>query len=71
VIVSVVKKAEDSEDMILRAYETTNNTTTARINLPKWHRTIETEFKPSEIKTFRVPKDHSLPITETNLMEWE
>lgn len=71
VIISVAKKAEDSEDLILRAYETTNNTTTARIELPKWHRTIETEFKPSEIKTFRVPKDQALSIIETNLMEWD
>jgi alpha-mannosidase len=71
VIISVAKKAEDSEDLILRAYETTNNKTSARIELPKWHRTIETEFKPSEIKTFRVPKDQALSIIETNLMEWD
>jgi alpha-mannosidase len=70
VIVSVVKKAEDNDDLIVRAYETTNNETTAKIELPKWNRVVETEFKPSEIKTFRIPKDQSEPVVETNMLEW-
>ncbi|MEH7380563.1 glycoside hydrolase family 38 C-terminal domain-containing protein [Bacillus sp. JJ1533] len=71
IIISAVKKAEDNDDLIVRAYETTNDATTAVISLPKWNRTITAEFKPSEIKTFRIPKDESLPIVETNLLEWE
>ncbi|MGG3468215.1 glycoside hydrolase family 38 C-terminal domain-containing protein [Neobacillus pocheonensis] len=71
VIVSVVKKAEDNDDLIIRAYETANEETTAVIDLPKWNRTIKAEFKPSEIKTFRIPKDSSEPIIESNLLEWE
>ncbi|NUK30263.1 alpha-mannosidase [Parageobacillus sp. VR-IP] len=70
IIVSVVKKAEDNDDLIVRAYETTNMETKAIITLPKWNRVIEATFKPSEIKTFRVPRDQAKPIVETNLLEW-
>ncbi|MBY0145955.1 alpha-mannosidase [Neobacillus niacini] len=71
VIVSVIKQAEDNEDLILRAYETANDETTAIISLPKWNRQIKTKFRPSEIKTFRIPKDSSEPVLENNLLEWE
>jgi alpha-mannosidase len=71
VIVSVIKQAEDNDDLIVRAYETSNDATPAVIHLPKWNRTINTEFNPSEIKTFRIPKDQSKSIVENNLLEWE
>ncbi len=69
VIVSTLKKAEDNDDLIVRAYETTNNETECEIELPKWNRVIEASFKPSEIKTFRIPKDPSKQINETNMLE--
>ena len=71
VMVSAMKKAEDNDDLIIRAYETARTSTRAVIKLPKWNRTIEADFGPCEIKTFRIPKDASLPIAETNLIEWE
>ncbi|WP_299088741.1 alpha-mannosidase [uncultured Metabacillus sp.] len=71
VIVSVVKKAEDNDDLIVRAYKTANDATTAIITLPKWNRQIKAQFHPSEIKTFRIPANESEPVTETNLLEWE
>ncbi|KKI90085.1 hypothetical protein WQ54_23515 [Bacillus sp. SA1-12] len=70
VIVSVVKKAEDNDDLILRAYETSNDATTAIITLPKWNRQIKAHFNPSEIKTFRIPANESEAVAETNLLEW-
>ncbi|MBW7459259.1 hypothetical protein K0U00_34925, partial [Paenibacillus sepulcri] len=70
VLVSVVKKSEDNDDLIVRAYETTRTGTRAVISLPKWNRTIEADFGPCEIKTFRIPKDAGQPVTETNLIEW-
>lgn len=70
VIVTVLKKAEDSDDLIIRCVETNNWATSARIELPKWNRVIEADFKPCEIKTFLVPKDSAQPIVETNLLEW-
>jgi alpha-mannosidase len=70
VSVSVIKKAEENDDIIIRCYETTNRAAEAKIELPKWNRTIVTGFKPCEIKTFRIPKDRNQPVIETNLLEW-
>jgi alpha-mannosidase len=69
VAVNVIKQAEDGDDLIVRAYETAKVATSATIRLPQWNRTISARFGPCEIKTFRVPADESLPITETNLLE--
>jgi alpha-mannosidase len=70
IVISAVKRAEDNDDMIIRAYETSKAATRATIRLPKWERTIEAAFGPCEIKTFRVPRDPALPVVETNLLEW-
>ena len=71
VMVSVLKQAEDNGDLVLRAYETSRTATHAAIHLPRWGRDIEASFSPCEIKTFRIPRDSSKPIKETNLLEWE
>ena len=71
IIASVLKKAEDNDDLILRCFETSKEATRATICLPKWQRAIEADFGPCEIKTFRIPKDHKLPVAETNLLEWD
>ncbi|HEX7064285.1 MAG TPA: glycoside hydrolase family 38 C-terminal domain-containing protein [Bacillales bacterium] len=70
VVVSALKKAEDNDDLILRCHETTNHAAAATIRLPKWERAIEAQFGPSEIKTFRIPKDIAKPVVETDLLEW-
>ncbi len=70
VVVTVLKQAEDGDDLIVRAYETTRTATHASIRLPTWQRVIEADFAPGEIKTFRVPLDASAPVVETNLLEW-
>lgn len=71
ILVSILKQTEDGNDMIVRAYETSKTATQAAIRLPHWHRVIEAQFAPCEIKTFRVPRDLAQPITETNLLEWD
>ncbi len=70
-VVSAVKKAEDNDDLILRVYETAGCETGGTISLPRFNRTIEADWGPCEIKTFRIPSDESLPVVETNLLEWE
>lgn len=70
VIVSAMKKAEESDDIIFRLYETTKTETEATVTLPEWNRTFTTKFGQCEIKTFRVPKEAHLPITEVNMLEW-
>ncbi len=70
VIASVLKRAEDDAALILRCYETAQVETKATICLPQWNRVITADFKPCEIKTFRIPQDNAEPVTETNLLEW-
>ncbi len=70
IIVTAVKKGEDGDDVIVRCYETNKMATMATIHLPLWQRTVEAHFAPCEIKTLRVPGDGTLPIVETNMLEW-
>lgn len=67
--VTVLKRAEDNDDLIIRAVETTQAAVSGTISLPQWKRTIETSFVPGEIKTLRVPRDGAKQIVETNLLE--
>lgn len=69
VMVTVLKQAEDGDDLVLRLFETGGAATHATIMLPKWNRKLEVDFGPSEIKTFRVPRDGSQPVLETDLLE--
>lgn len=70
VVLTVVKQAEDGDDLILRAYDTTNRANFATIHLNAWRRAIQCEFGPAEIKTFRVPPDLAHAAIENNLLEW-
>lgn len=71
VVLSALKEAEDGGAAILRCHETTGAATPATIRLPLWGRTIEREFGPWEIVTFRIPDDPEAPVREVNLLEWE
>jgi alpha-mannosidase len=70
IVVSALKRAEDGDGVIIRAYETTKTQTSATIRLPHLNRTIEAQFAPGEIKTWRIPADVGAPVTETDLIEW-
>ncbi|HEY9075544.1 MAG TPA: glycoside hydrolase family 38 C-terminal domain-containing protein [Anaerolineaceae bacterium] len=69
VLVSLMKQAEDGNDLILRAYETNKSPAHGVIRLPAFGRVIETDFRPGEIKTLRVPRDASQPVKETDFLE--
>jgi alpha-mannosidase len=70
VMVSVVKRSEDGDAMIIRCVETSGSPKTATIALPRWNREFDASFGPCEIKTFRIEKDESVPVKETNLLEF-
>jgi alpha-mannosidase len=70
IIITVLKKAEDNDDVILRCYESAKEATPATIRLPLWQREIKTYFGPCEIKTFRIPQDETKPVVECNFLEW-
>ena len=70
ILLTVLKQAEEGDDMILRAYETAGAATRAVIRMPAWGRTVEVDFGAFEIKTLRISQqDASLPVVETNLLE--
>jgi len=68
VVVSVLKKAEDGDDLIVRCYETAGRATTATLNLGLVHRQWTGTFNPLEIKTLRVPRSGG-EIREVNVLE--
>ncbi|MGC9468489.1 MAG: alpha-mannosidase [Anaerolineae bacterium] len=69
IVVTVLKQAEDNDDLILRAYETAGRATRATLRLPKWDREILANFARGEIKTFRIPRDPAAPVAETDFLE--
>jgi len=68
VVVSVVKKAEDGDDLIVRCYETAGWEAEATLNLGLVNRSWKGTFRPLEIKTLRVPRAGGA-IREVNLLE--
>jgi alpha-mannosidase len=72
VILTVLKAAEDGDGgVVVRAYESAGREGRVSIELPLAGRTVEADFRPHEIKTFRVPREAAAPVREVNLLEWE
>ena len=68
IVVSAIKLAEESDDLIVRMYETGGRDSTARLNLPFAKSQWTGMFHPFEIKTLRInPK--SAVISEVNILE--
>jgi alpha-mannosidase len=68
VLVAAVKQAEDGNDVIIRAYETTGARKQARFDLRFAHTNWTAEFKPYEIKTLRV-NPRTGKVSEVNALE--
>ncbi|MCD6475485.1 MAG: hypothetical protein J7K85_04370, partial [Anaerolineaceae bacterium] len=67
IILTVVKKAEDLNGMVLRAYETHGKLTSVSISAFS-NQEIPLEFSPYEIKTILVSDEGD--VREVNLLEW-
>jgi alpha-mannosidase len=67
VIVTVLKRAEIGDALIVRAHETAGQAAEARIELPRWGIGWAAAFGPWELKTFRIEPDGS--VRETDLLE--
>ena len=59
IIVSALKKSEDGEGYVLRAYECAGEKTAVNIDCKDLAK-VETTFSPYEIKTFFIHKDKSV-----------
>jgi alpha-mannosidase len=68
VVVSVVKKAEVGNDIIIRGYETAGRPVRATLDLKLLKRHWTGNFRPLEIKTLRVPLAGG-EIREVNVLE--
>ncbi|MDR3674235.1 MAG: glycoside hydrolase family 38 C-terminal domain-containing protein, partial [Acidobacteriota bacterium] len=68
VVVSVVKKAEVGNDLIVRCYETAGHPVRATLELGLVKRRWTGTFRPLEIKTLLVPRAGG-PIHEVNVLE--
>jgi len=69
VIVSVLKKHEDSNDLVMRCQETNGEEVEAEINLPIVKKSFKARFKPFEIKTLLIPKAKGR-IKELDMLEF-
>ncbi|MEN9937416.1 MAG: hypothetical protein RLZZ387_3995 [Chloroflexota bacterium] len=71
IVVTALKRAEDGDDLVLRAYETTRGAARATFRLPQWGRVFSADFGPAAIKTFRIPADPAQAVTETSMVEMD
>lgn len=69
-VVAAVKEAEDRDGLIVRAYETKNQSGTAVLKAPFMDREAVLRFSPCEIKTVKIPYDQAKPVHEVNLLEF-
>ncbi|HEY3342788.1 MAG TPA: glycoside hydrolase family 38 C-terminal domain-containing protein, partial [Anaerolineae bacterium] len=69
ILLSVCKKAEDADALIVRGYETAGKETTAKLRLPQAEFTWQGQFKPHEIKSWRITLGDHPAVTEVDLLE--
>ena len=67
VLLNVVKDAEEGDGLVIRAAEPRGQPAHARVSLPFAGAAVEADFKPFEIKTFRVAPEGG--AREVNLLE--
>jgi alpha-mannosidase len=69
VVAGAVKLAEDGDDLVVRVVETAGRAAPVRVRLPAWDREVAFDIRPFEIRTFRIPRDPSGDVVETDLLE--
>ena len=69
VVVTVLKRAEDSDDLVVRCHETAGISTAATIDMPAWDRRIAVQLGACEIATLLVPADAALPARPADMLE--
>lgn len=75
--ITAVKGSEDAvdavgsgtADLLVRAVETRGEAARARIELPIVGRVLEEDFGPSQVRTFRIPRNPGLAVIEVDLIE--
>ncbi|WP_168735828.1 alpha-mannosidase [Cohnella fermenti] len=70
VIADVLKQAEDGNGWIVRCHEAAGRATKATIGLPLHDREWNADFGICEVKSFFIPEDRSVPVSEVDLLEY-
>ncbi len=68
VLLSVIKRSEDGNDIIVRGYETAGRPAKTRLHLPHLDKNYDLAFAPHEIKTVRIDTGN-WTLREVNLLE--
>lgn len=68
IVPTVLKRGEDGDALVVRAYESDGRAGAGRITV--LDRTFDVELGAAEIKTWRVPRERDDPVAETDLLEW-
>jgi alpha-mannosidase len=68
VVLSVLKRSEDGESVVVRGYETAGKKAKTAVHVPGVDKPIAVVFAPHEIKTLRVNRSTGKSV-ETNLLE--
>jgi alpha-mannosidase len=72
VVLSVLKKDEDDNGaVVVRGYETSGREASVTIALPFLGRSVETVFRPGEVKTLVLGAAEDAPAVEVDLLEWD
>jgi len=69
VLVTVCKKAEDADALIVRAYESTGQPCMAKIEMPMLGVHWEAPMGACEIRTWKVTPSKPAEVVEVNLLE--
>ena len=69
ILLSVCKKAEDMDDLIVRGYESAGRATSGILHLPFWGVMLPIHFGAHEIKSWRITPGPEPRIIEVNLLE--
>jgi alpha-mannosidase len=72
ILLSVCKKAEDADALIVRGYESAGRATAATLHLPHWNLYWPVQFKAHEIKSWQITPGMAgepLTIVEVDLLE--
>ncbi len=69
VVTTVLKRAEDGDGLVVRAYESAGVRAEWSLDLGFAGRAVSATFGPHEIRSFLVPFDPGRPVVETDLLE--
>ncbi|MGW0230130.1 alpha-mannosidase [Actinopolymorpha singaporensis] len=69
VVTTVLKRAEDGDGLVVRAYESAGVPAAWSLDLGFAGRTVSATFAPHEIRSFLVPFDPDRPVVEIDLLE--